>query len=48
MNEIEEDISKNTTLQYRAPEMVDLYMQKEINEKVDIWVFFFSMKKIYF
>ena len=33
----EENISKNTTLAYRAPEMVDLYQQKLVNEKVDVW-----------
>eukprot|EP01136_Pigoraptor_vietnamica_P007718 Opistho-1_new@42173 len=33
----EEEIQLNTTLQYRAPEMVDLYSKKEIGTKVDIW-----------
>ena len=33
----EENISKNTTLAYRAPEMVDLFQKKLINEKVDVW-----------
>ena len=28
-----------TTLQYRAPEMCDLYQKKGLGEKVDIWVF---------
>lgn len=23
---------------YRAPEMVDLYMRRQLDEKVDIWV----------
>eukprot|EP01113_Clastostelium_recurvatum_P035222 TRINITY_DN4884_c0_g1_i4.p1 TRINITY_DN4884_c0_g1~~TRINITY_DN4884_c0_g1_i4.p1 ORF type:complete len:640 (-),score=108.32 TRINITY_DN4884_c0_g1_i4:15-1934(-) len=32
-----DDISINTTLTYRAPEMVDLYLAQTINEKVDIW-----------
>jgi hypothetical protein len=32
------EIQKHTTLQYRAPEMIDLYQQKLISEKVDIWV----------
>jgi AP2-associated kinase len=36
-NRAEEVISKNTTLAYRAPEMVDLYSGKLINEKVDVW-----------
>lgn len=37
MAKIESDISRNTTLPYRAPEMVDLYSKKKICEKVDIW-----------
>jgi serine/threonine protein kinase len=34
---IHEDVQKHTTLQYRAPELCDVYMGKGINEKVDIW-----------
>jgi AP2-associated kinase len=34
----EEDIGKNTTQMYRAPEMIDLYMRDELTEKTDIWV----------
>lgn len=34
---IEEDIQKHTTLQYRSPEMVDVYRRKPIDEKSDIW-----------
>eukprot|EP00041_Stephanoeca_diplocostata_P023383 m.573243 g.573243 ORF g.573243 m.573243 type:complete len:559 (+) comp22278_c0_seq2:177-1853(+) len=37
MNDVEEDIQKFTTPQYRAPEMVDLYMRKRIDTKADIW-----------
>ncbi|GAM19899.1 hypothetical protein SAMD00019534_030740, partial [Acytostelium subglobosum LB1] len=33
----EDDISKHTTIQYRPPEMVDLYRAKVLDEKVDIW-----------
>lgn len=33
----EDDINRNTTMMYRAPEMVDLYRRQPINEKVDIW-----------
>lgn len=33
----EEDINRNTTMMYRAPEMVDLYRRQPINEKVDVW-----------
>eukprot|EP00636_Phaeomonas_parva_P016677 CAMPEP_0118869440 /NCGR_PEP_ID=MMETSP1163-20130328/12771_1 /TAXON_ID=124430 /ORGANISM="Phaeomonas parva, Strain CCMP2877" /LENGTH=1284 /DNA_ID=CAMNT_0006804333 /DNA_START=51 /DNA_END=3901 /DNA_ORIENTATION=- len=34
---IAEEISRNTTLAYRAPEQVDLYRQQPVSEKVDIW-----------
>jgi AP2-associated kinase len=34
---LEEDIQKYTTIQYRPPEMCDLYQRKGLNEKVDIW-----------
>ena len=35
---VEEEIQKYTTLAYRAPEMVDLYLGKPITTKADIWV----------
>jgi AP2-associated kinase len=31
---LEEEINNHTTLQYRAPEMLDLYMRKGIDEKI--------------
>jgi AP2-associated kinase len=34
---IEEDIMKHTTMQYRSPEMVDVYRKQPIDEKSDIW-----------
>ena len=34
---VEEDIEKNTTQMYRAPEMVDLYSASALDEKVDVW-----------
>ncbi|POS85713.1 hypothetical protein EPUL_002622, partial [Erysiphe pulchra] len=34
---IEEDIQKHTTLQYRSPEMIDVYRKLPIDEKSDIW-----------
>lgn len=34
---IEDDIQKNTTLQYRSPEMIDVYRKHPIDEKSDIW-----------
>ena len=33
----EDDIACNTTLPYRAPEQVNLYLGHELCEKVDIW-----------
>lgn len=36
-NEIQEDIDRFTTMVYRSPEMVDLYMEKWIGDKADIW-----------
>lgn len=34
---VEADLNKHTTLQYRAPEMVDPYQRRVIDEKADIW-----------
>ncbi|KAL7269793.1 Ark- serine/threonine protein kinase [Rhizina undulata] len=34
---VEEDIQKHTTLQYRSPEMIDVYRKLPIDEKSDIW-----------
>nr|KAJ3419332.1 hypothetical protein HK105_007080 [Polyrhizophydium stewartii] len=34
---LEDEISKFTTLQYRAPEMCDLYQKRGLCEKVDTW-----------
>ncbi|KAI4261079.1 MAG: hypothetical protein L6R42_003718, partial [Xanthoria sp. 1 TBL-2021] len=34
---IEEDVQKHTTLQYRSPEMIDVYRKQPIDEKSDIW-----------
>lgn len=33
----EEVLAKTTTPNYRAPEMIDLYMRDELTEKTDIW-----------
>ncbi|KAJ1723902.1 Ark- serine/threonine protein kinase [Coemansia erecta] len=35
--ELDEDIQRMTTLEYRAPEMVDLYLQRGVTEQADIW-----------
>ncbi|XP_067929293.1 AP2-associated protein kinase 1-like isoform X2 [Watersipora subatra] len=37
VTEIEDDINKHTTLSHRAPEMINLYGQKSITTKADIW-----------
>jgi AP2-associated kinase len=34
---IEDDVQRHTTMQYRSPEMVDVYRKQPINEKSDIW-----------
>ena len=34
----QEVVEKTTTQMYRAPEMVDLYLERELTEKVDVWV----------
>ncbi|KAG8668626.1 Ark- serine/threonine protein kinase [Fusarium poae] len=34
---VDEDIQKHTTMQYRSPEMIDVYRKQPINEKSDIW-----------
>jgi tRNA A-37 threonylcarbamoyl transferase component Bud32 len=34
---LEADLNRHTTLQYRAPEMVDAYLRRPIDEKSDVW-----------
>ncbi|SPQ22514.1 94182f1e-6459-4188-9422-4b24cff0d27e [Thermothielavioides terrestris] len=34
---IDEDVQRHTTMQYRSPEMVDVYRRQPIDEKSDIW-----------
>jgi AP2-associated kinase len=34
---INDDVQRHTTLQYRSPEMVDVYRKLPIDEKSDIW-----------
>ena len=34
---LEADLNKHTTLQYRAPEMVDVFLRRPIDEKSDVW-----------
>lgn len=44
-----DEIQKYTTLAYRAPEMVDIYLDKPITHKSDVWVclIFFLIYFIY-
>ena len=41
------DVSRHTTLQYRAPELCDLYSKRGMTEKVDIWVSIYLPLRIY-
>jgi AP2-associated kinase len=34
---LEADLNRHTTLQYRAPEMVDPYLRRPIDERSDVW-----------
>ena len=34
---IEDDVQRHTTLQYRSPEMIDVYRRQPMDEKSDIW-----------
>ncbi|KAF8640415.1 hypothetical protein AX17_000081 [Amanita inopinata Kibby_2008] len=34
---LEADLNKHTTIQYRAPEMIDVHMKRPIDEKSDVW-----------
>lgn len=34
---LEADLNRHTTLQYRAPEMIDPYLRRPIDEKSDVW-----------
>ncbi|KFY12317.1 hypothetical protein V492_03950, partial [Pseudogymnoascus sp. VKM F-4246] len=45
---IEEDVQKHTTLQYRSPEMVDVYRKLPIDEKSDIWALGVLLYKLCF
>lgn len=38
MYKYEEEFEKNTTLMYRPPEMIDLYLKYPVDERVDIWM----------
>lgn len=34
---LEAELNRHTTLQYRAPEMVDSYLRRVVDEKSDVW-----------
>jgi AP2-associated kinase len=34
---LEADLNRHTTLQYRAPEMVDLYLRRPVDDRSDVW-----------
>ncbi|KAG6849978.1 hypothetical protein H0H93_002980 [Arthromyces matolae] len=34
---LEADLNRHTTLQYRAPEMIDVYSRRPVDEKSDVW-----------
>lgn len=34
---LDEDVQKHTTMQYRSPEMIDVYRKQPIDEKSDVW-----------
>ncbi|KAI0713105.1 hypothetical protein C8T65DRAFT_645489 [Cerioporus squamosus] len=34
---LEADLNRHTTLQYRAPEMIDVHLRRPIDEKSDVW-----------
>ncbi|RAL64988.1 hypothetical protein DID88_001578 [Monilinia fructigena] len=42
---IEDDVQKHTTLQYRSPEMIDVYRKLPIDEKSDIWALASMLKE---
>ncbi|BGP14633.1 hypothetical protein JCM10213_002199 [Rhodosporidiobolus nylandii] len=45
---IEMEINKTTTLQYRAPELVDVWGRKGFDEKIDIWALGVFLYKLCF
>ncbi|KAI8890479.1 kinase-like protein [Backusella circina FSU 941] len=45
---LEDDIQRHTTLQYRAPEMIDVYQKRPVNEKADIWAMGVLLYKLCF
>ncbi|CDR38243.1 RHTO0S03e06612g1_1 [Rhodotorula toruloides] len=48
IQKIELEINKTTTLQYRAPELVDVWGRKGFDEKIDIWALGVLLYKLCF
>ncbi|TKA57331.1 hypothetical protein B0A53_00557 [Rhodotorula sp. CCFEE 5036] len=48
IQKIELEINKTTTLQYRAPELVDVWGRKGYDEKIDIWALGVFLYKLCF
>ncbi|GAA5863857.1 hypothetical protein JCM3774_001179 [Rhodotorula dairenensis] len=48
IQKIEHEINKTTTLQYRAPELVDVWGRKGYDEKIDIWALGVFLYKLCF
>ncbi|KAJ3415646.1 hypothetical protein HDV05_004522 [Chytridiales sp. JEL 0842] len=48
IRKIEDDVNRYTTLQYRAPELCDLYQKRGITEKIDMWALGVLLYKLCF
>ncbi|GAA5855438.1 hypothetical protein JCM8547_007829 [Rhodosporidiobolus lusitaniae] len=48
LQKVELEINKTTTLQYRAPELVDVWGRKGFDEKIDIWALGVFLYKLCF
>lgn len=48
ISNVEKEIGKSTTLSYRSPEMIDLYAERSITTKADIWAMGCLLYKLMF
>lgn len=46
LQQVQEDIEQNTTMNYRSPEMVDLYKRIPIDQKSDVWALGCTLYKL--
>jgi serine/threonine protein kinase len=46
LNEVSEDIERNTTQNYRSPEMIDLYRHQPIGPPSDVWALGVTLFKL--